>query len=219
MSKKTLFLVVFLLSAILGWRLLLHVQKNAQNTPEESIANSRRSMQVVEKLQEAQASDGVDGSSWKAYTVGDFKFQMNIPSGIGDNLVIFEEKVKEEHSFYGSATESILWFSYPLDKAISRSDRDLSLGKIDRMEVWYIDVIPVSDWREGICDGKPLCRQGRVIARDDSYVFESGFRSVEGAGRLCLDYSDVQKSFCESYKGLIDFVESNRFKFSLGQRR
>lgn len=171
------------------------------------------------ELQEAQASDGVDGSSWKAYTVGDFKFQMNIPSGIGDNLVIFEEKVKEEHSFYGSATESILWFSYPLDKAISRSDRDLSLGKIDRMEVWYIDVIPVSDWREGICDGKPLCRQGRVIARDDSYVFESGFRSVEGAGRLCLDYSDVQKSFCESYKGLIDFVESNRFKFSLGQRR
>ncbi len=197
MSKKTIFLAIFLLlSAILGGWFLLRSQKDTRNMPED-----------------------VDISGWKTYKVGNFTFQMNIPSEISDNLMISEERVKKDHSYYGSSAESILWFSYPLDRALPRSDRDLSLGKLDKMEVWYIDAVPVNDWKEGICDGKPLCRQGRVMARDNSYVFESGFRSVEGAEMLCRDHSDIQKNFCESYKSLIDFVESDRFKVSLGQKK
>lgn len=199
-KKALIFSIPIMLLALLfgGWS-LLYGQRNGQNVPKEPAVVSERPIQM----------------DWKVYTVGNFKFQINFPVNINSNLIISEEKVKQKDSFYGSSSESILRFTYPLDEAVSRSSEEPGLGKLNEMAVWYIDVVPVADWREGVCNGKYLCRQGKVLARNSSFVFEAGFMNIEGAGELCANQEQVQKNFCKSYKDLINFVESGDFKFVL----
>lgn len=210
-----LFLVAF--ATVTGYFL---VQK-AQQTEKEIEAVSRFEPIRHEEQAALGDSDLLDMSKWKTYRNEEYGFSLQLPGEI-DKWNITKRTLSKFESMFGSENEAMLEFSYMLDSPVARVSQDPSMGFLQNMIVWYVDIIPKKDWKEGICEKfsspRPLCRQGKVIGTDDRYVFEQGFLSIEGAGYLCAgDQKDVQKSFCTMYHLLSNAVIGEKMRISMGR--
>jgi hypothetical protein len=136
--------------------------------------------------------------------------------------------IDKEHSKFDSSKHYIIWFNYPLDQKILRSKGQPGMGYITDMDIWYIELVSVEDYKDNACEIKqtPKCRQGEILARNNRGVFISGFVSITGAGYLCSECCEneeknhkCQKEFCEVFNALDfssdDFLKAIYFKLSI----
>ena len=147
----------------------------------------------------------VDTSDWKTYRNEEYGFEVNLP-GNSVKWNIEEKNVLQINSFFNSGSERYLDFRYKLDNRILNDKNDTSLGFDDEMSLWYINIIPINNYVENVCEKykKPMCRQGEILGQNDQFVFIAGFTNIEGAGYLCNNQHNKQWEFCnvDNYFGL-----------------
>jgi hypothetical protein len=197
MKKKILIssviLVIILVAGVGFWK-----WKGVKNA---EVLRDGQVKQVVQNEKQTQQQDDnqaqVDIASWKTYKNDEYGFEMNLPGNI--NKWHIEKKVFSKKDNIHNSETVTLYFNYDLDQSIARAENDPSLGKINDMSLWYINIIPIRTWRPDACSTTKVegpCRQGVVLGKNNKYVFESGYPNVEGTGSLCEKYADTQKEIC-----------------------
>lgn len=138
------------------------------------------------------------------YKNDEYNFQMTLPQS-WTKYKVEKQSLSNEESLSGKTGEIILAFNYPFDNPIPRVEGDKSMDTLDKDWLWMVRVIPVANWKADLCGNKPLCVQGKVLAKNSLYVFEDIGQMNVGAGELCNEQPQKLTMFC---KALNDFDES-----------
>jgi len=219
MNKKTIMiLIIIILTATIAgafWFFQKNInnvipakagisQKDNAETINEVNSNNQEKTEITKEDEELNF-DEVDTSDWKTYRNEEFRFDMRVPGDM-HKWKFTKKKIEKVNSFYNSNNEYIIDFNYVLDNIIARDPNDLSLGYINNMSIWYIDIVPIDDYVDNVCNKnkKPMCRQGKILGKNDKFVFVSGFVDIEGVGYLCNNQYNKQVEFCnvDNYFGL-----------------
>jgi hypothetical protein len=108
------------------------------------------------------------------------------------------KRVDKAHSKFNSNKHYIIWFNYPLDQKILRSKNQPEMGYITSMSLWYIEVVDVENYQKDACELRQIskCRIGDIIAKNDEYVFISGFPNLSTPCALNNKEVKSQEEFC-----------------------
>lgn len=160
----------------------------------------------------------MDTSDWLTYRNEEYGFKIKLP-GDKSKWIVKKRNISKKNNTYNSSKGVYLNFEYKLDFPIKKNKSDDSLGDIEEMKVWYLEIVPIENYIDNACqiNNKPMCRQGKVLGKNDKFVFVSGFTNIEGAGYICLDDDFKQQSnFCDidKYFGLSDINEMLKFSFT-----
>jgi hypothetical protein len=206
MNKKSIIILAVVLTIIIVGGFL--VWKGDQNV---EVIEEQGQNQNQQQGEDQQAV--VDTSDWKTYRNEEYGFEIELPGNM--NKWSIEKKVFPKSDIYSAETVA-LYLNYDLDTSIQRAENDSALGMINEMGLYYISIIPIEIWRQDICDSMKdgPCYQGEVLGKNNLYVFESGFTSIEGAGYLCLEKGNMQKEFCAVDKnfGRDDIISRLNFR-------
>lgn len=214
MQKKTklTIIVIILILAGAGVFGFLVWQKNEIKKQEQAKIQQE---EVKKEDQKTQQNTEVDMSDWKKYRNEEYGFEINLPGDI--NKWSVEKKVFPKKNNISDIEAITLYFKYELNQTIPRAENDPSLGRMSDMDLWYMDITPINNWKQDKCKNvEGPCRQGKVLGKSDIYVFESGYPSIEGAGYLCgSPSSKLQNEFCSVDKEIDSYsrnIEKLKFK-------
>ncbi len=232
MNKQNLIIGIVVLVALVGGVVLWQQKNNQENTKQQTnkeITKQTQEQKTTRKQEtkeqtndqnqtgngELKPEEKIDTSSWKTYLNKEFGFEVKLPGDLNKWNIKIEKYDNKDDGYPGRLYR--IWFNYPLDKPVLQVASDPNSGYIHNVNIWYLDAVLTKNYVDNICDKypHPKCYQGKVLGRNNKYVFVSGLYNIQGAEYLCQDYKQEEQEFCRilrPFSSISQFNSAIQFK-------